>query len=250
MFAAYSLAEKVAVVTGAGGGMGRAVAKALAAEGARLVLCDYDEALLKETAASLPGEVRHIKADVSKKADAEAVFKLVDREFGPVDILVTCAGTMSKLRILDMTEAEWDRTFGINTKGTLFFVQEALARMLPRKSGRIVAIASDTAKRGGGRTATSAYAASKAAVVTLVKSVAREIGGSGVAINSICPGPTDTPMHAALTAEMKQKAAATLPLERFAQPEEIANAVLFLASDAASFVYGESFNVDGGVLME
>jgi 3-oxoacyl-[acyl-carrier protein] reductase len=189
-------------------------------------------------------------ADVAKKADVEAVFTLADREFGQVDILVTCAGTMSTQRILEMTEAEWDRTFAINAKGTFFCVQQAVARMLPRKAGRIVAIASDTAKRGGGRTATSAYAASKAAVVTLVKSVARELGGSGIAINSICPGPTNTPMHAGLTQEARQKAAATLPLGRFAEPQEIANAVLFLASDAASYVYGESFNVDGGVLME
>ncbi|HVV78420.1 MAG TPA: SDR family oxidoreductase [Pseudolabrys sp.] len=250
MFRNCSLAGKVAVVTGAGGGIGRAVANALAAEECRLVLSDYEKGLLEQTAAAIKTPVVYIKADVAKKSDAEAVFALADREYGQVDILVTCAGTMSTQRILEMTEVEWDRTFSINTKGTFFFVQQALMRMLPRKSGRIVAIASDTAKRGGGRTATSAYAASKAAVVTLVKSVAREIGGSGVAINSICPGPTDTPMHSALSADAKAKAAATLPLARFAQPHEIANAVVFLASDAASFVYGESFNVDGGVLME
>lgn len=250
MFRSVSLAGKVAVVTGAGGGIGRAVAASLAHEGCRLVLCDYNEGLLRESAADISQPVVCLTADVSRKSDAEAVFALTDREFGPADILVTCAGTMSTHRILDMSEQEWDRTFGINTKGTFFFIQQALIRMLPRGSGRIVAIASDTAKRGGGRTATSAYAASKAAVVALVKSVAREIGGSGVAINSICPGPTDTPMHAALSTEAKQKAAATLPLARFAQPQEIANAVVFLASDAASFVYGESFNVDGGVLME
>jgi 3-oxoacyl-[acyl-carrier protein] reductase len=250
MFADYSLAGKVAVVTGAGGGIGRAVARSLAAEGARLVLTDYDEGSLKETAATVKGPVHCIKADVAKKADIAAVFKVADREFGGVDILVTCAGTMSKHRILEMTEEEWDRVFGINMKGTLFCVQEALARMLPAKRGRIVAIASDTAKRGGGRNATSGYAASKAAVMVFVKSIAREIAGSGVFINSVCPGPTDTPMHAAMTAEARKNAAATLPVGRFAQPQEIANAVLFLASDAASFVYGESFNVDGGVLME
>lgn len=250
MFRDLGIEGQVAVVTGAAGGIGRAVVQALVSEGVSVVMCDFDEAGLASTAAELDGSVRRIKADVSKRSDVQAVFKAADEAFGHVDIVVTCAGTMSTSRILDMTEAEWDRVFAINTKGTLFFVQEAVARMLPRKRGRIVAIASDTAKRGGGRTATSGYAASKASVVSLVKSVARELAGTGIAINSICPGPTDTPMHAALSDEAKAKAATTIPLGRFAQPEEIANAVVFLASGAASFIYGASLNVDGGVLME
>ena len=116
----------------------------------------------------------------------EALFTLADREFGQLDIVVTCAGTMSRDRILEMTESEWDRVFAINTKGTLFCMQEALTRMLP-KGGQGVTIASDTAKRGGGRNSTSAYAASKAAVVALTKSVAREIAGSGSTSTAFAP---------------------------------------------------------------
>ncbi len=241
---------KVAVVTGAGSGIGRAVSFGLSCRGASLVLADSDEERLRETAREVAGPVRWLKTDVSRLADVRALFALADREFGQIDILVTCAGTMSKLKIHEMTEEEWDRVFAVNTKGTLFCVQEALARMLPRKRGRIVTIGSDTAKRGGGRIATSAYAASKAAVVTFTKSIARELAGSGVYINCVCPGPTDTPMHSQLTNGTRDAVAAGIPLGRFGQPEEIANAVLFLASDAASFVYGETLNADGGVLMD
>jgi 3-oxoacyl-[acyl-carrier protein] reductase len=245
-----NLRDRVLVVTGAASGMGRAIAKAADREGARLVLADFDGDRLKTTAAELSGEVRHLRADVTRVPEIEAVFALAERELGRIDGLVTCAGIITTSPSLEVTAGEWDRVFAVNARGTFFTVQAALRRMIPRGQGRIVTIGSDSYKLGGGRIANIPYAATKGAVVTMTKGFARMLAGTGVRINCVNPGPCDTPMHAPLTPEQRTMLAGRIPLGRLAQPEEIASAVLFLLSDAASFVFGESFNVDGGVLME
>jgi 3-oxoacyl-[acyl-carrier protein] reductase len=245
-----NLRDHVIVITGAASGMGRAIARAADREAARLVLSDVDGDRLKAAAGELGGEVRHLRADVTRLPEIDAVFALAEREFGRIDGLVTCAGIITTTPSLEVAAEEWDRVFAVNARGTFFTVQAALRRMIPRGQGRIVTIGSDSYKLGGGRIANIPYAATKGAVVTMTKGFARQLVGTGVRINCVNPGPCDTPMHAPLTPEQRTMLAGRIPLGRMAQPEEIANAVLFLLSDAASFVYGESFNVDGGVLME
>src|SRR5262249_19123317 len=151
-------------VTGAASGMGRAIARAAAGEAARLVLADFDEDRLKATAAEIDGDVRHLRADVTRLPEIDAVFELAEREFGPVDGLVTCAGIITTLPLLEVTSEEWDRVFAVNAKGTFFTIQAGLRRMLPRGQGRIVTIGSDSYKLGGGRIANIPYAATKGAV--------------------------------------------------------------------------------------
>jgi len=244
------LEGKVAVVTGAASGLGQAVARGLVREGARVVLGDVDAAGLERTASELGGHARWHRTDVARRADIGALFALCDEAFGPVEILVTCAGIISSAPLAAMTEEEWDRVLAINTKGTFFCIQEAVKRMVPLKRGRIITIGSDSVARGGGRVATAAYTASKGAVVALTRNIARDLVGTGVSVNCVNPGPIDSPMHAPLTAEQRVRVTASIPLGWMARPEEIANGVLFLASGrAASFMYGTNLNIDGGTQM-
>jgi 3-oxoacyl-[acyl-carrier protein] reductase len=244
------LEGKVAVVTGAASGLGQAVARGLVREGARVVLGDIDKVGLERTAGPLGEAARWQRADVARRDDIAGLFRFCDEAFGPVEILVTCAGIISSAPLAAMSEEEWDRVLAINTKGTFFCIQEAVARMVPRKRGRIVTIGSDSVTRGGGRVATAAYTASKGAVVALTRNIARDLVGTGVSVNCLNPGPIDSPMHAPLTAEQRARVTASIPLGWMAKPEEIANGVLFLASGrAASFMYGTNLNVDGGTQM-
>ena len=241
---------KVAVVTGAASGLGQAVARGLVREGARVVLGDIDKVGLERTAAGLGDAARWHRTDVARRDDVAALFRVCDGAFGPVEILVTCAGIISSAPLAVMTEEEWDRVLAINTKGTFFCIQEAVTRMIPRKCGRIVTIGSDSVTRVGWRVATAAYTASKGAVVALTRNIARDLVGTGVSVNCLNPGPIDSPMHAPLTAEQRARVTASIPLGWMAKPEEIANGVLFLASDrAASFMFGTNLNVDGGSQM-
>jgi len=244
------LEDKVAVVTGGASGLGQAVARGLVREGARVVLGDVDVRGLEQTAGELGDRARWARADVTRRDDIAALFAVCDRAFGPVEILVTCAGIISSTPLAQMTEAEWDRVLAINTKGTFFCIQEAVTRMIPLRRGRIITIGSDSVTRGGGRVATAAYTASKGAVVALTRNIARDLLGTGIGVNCLNPGPIDSPMHAPLTPEQRARVTSSIPLGWMAKPDEIANGVIFLASGrAASFMYGTNLNIDGGTQM-
>ena len=248
-----SLGERVAVVTGGGSGMGRAVSLALAQADARVAVCDVKLEAATRTAEEIRSGGREAMAlamDVTSRASVRAAFDEVERAWDVARILVTCAGIIGTTRLLRLTEEEWDQMLAVNLKGTFLCVQRAVEGMTRVGDGRIVTIASDTGKRGGGRIATSHYAASKGGVLAFTRSVARELAGGPIRINSVSPGPTDTPMHAPLSKEMREQVARNIPMGRFARPEEIANAIVFLVSDQASYIYGETVSVDGGVLMD
>ncbi len=248
-----ALGERVAVVTGAGSGIGRAVARALAAADARIAVCDMNGEAADQVAEEIRSTGRSaiaVSMDVTSRASVHAAFEHIARAWEEPRILVTGAGMAGTTRLLSLTEEEWDRVLAVNLKGTFLCVQRAVEGMRRVGEGRIVTIASDTGKRGGGRISTSHYAASKGGVIAFTRSVARELAGGSIRVNSICPGPTDTPMHALLPPEKREQVARSIPLGRFARPEEIAAAVVFLVSDEASYIYGETLSVDGGVLMD
>jgi 3-oxoacyl-[acyl-carrier protein] reductase len=242
------LAGKTAIVTGAAGGIGLACCKALVAEDAKLVLSDVDGAAAGRLAGGLGEDVLGLGADVSHPEDARGIVQAAVAAFGQVDVLVTCAGIFEATPLEEITEDEWDRVQAVNLKGTFLVAQAALEVMKPRRSGRIVTVAS-LAGQTGGLAAGASYAASKAAVVALTKSIARAAGPYGITANSVNPGVIDTPMLQGWSAESRALAVAATPLGRIGAPEEVASAVLWLASDGAAFVHGAQVDVNGGLYM-
>ena len=251
-FAADHFSGHTVLITGAAGGMGLETARAFAAHGAHVVLADIDAASVESAAAAIRragGAASAVALDVGDPASIEAAFRAVDALPGRLTDLVTCAAIITALKTPDMDWAHWRRVLDVNLLGTFFVVKAALARMVPAGGGAIVCVASDAGVRGGGGLiADAAYAASKAGVLSLVKSLAREFAGKGVRINALNPGPSDTPMHKGISAELKAKIADGLPMKRMGRPDDMAAAILFLCSSAASFVYGAALDADGGAM--
>ncbi|MGH6881397.1 SDR family NAD(P)-dependent oxidoreductase [Hypericibacter sp.] len=244
------MATPVVLVTGALTGIGRATALAFAQEGARLVVSgrrdDAGQALVKELRA-LGGEAEFIRADVRQDDDARNLVDKTVARFGRLDIAINNAGTEGKPGpVTQQTAESYADTFDTNVLGTLLSLKHELRVMQGQGSGSIVNISS-TYGHEGARGA-SVYAASKHAVEGLTKSAALEAAGSGVRVNAVAPGPTDTGMLNRFTGTVERKAglAATVPLGRIGTPEELAHAILFVASDKASFLTGQIVTVDGG----
>lgn len=250
-FAPTMFADRVTVITGAAGGMGRRVARAFYDLGSSVVLTDSDHDTVTAVAADLGPRASALTMDVSDSQSVTNAFEQVDKRQGRIDHLISCAAVITASPALEITPERWHRVMDINLLGTFLVCQQAIRRMSAQRSGRIVAVASDAGKRGGGGLiADAAYAASKAGVLSLVKSLAREFAGQGVSINALTPGPTDTPMHVGIPSEVKTRIASGLPIGRMGHPDDMAAAAVFLCSDAANFIYGASLNVDGGSMFE
>jgi len=241
---------KVALVTGAGRGIGRAVAEKLASEGADLALCDVKVEWLAETEAAVKGMGRKavsVAADVSKAAEVDAAVEAVQAACGRIDILVNNAGITRDGYLARMSEEDWDAVLDINLKGT-FLMSKAVAKlMMKQKSGNIINIASIIGLIGNAGQCN--YAASKAGAIALTKSTAKELASRNIRANAIAPGFIETKMTEALPEEIRKKMLDAIPMRRFGLPADIAHAVLFLASDASAYLTGQVLSVNGGMVM-
>ena len=233
------------IVTGGARGIGGRIAATLAGEGADVIILDrlVDEG--SHCAKEIGG--RYLEVDLADAKSAESATVEASELLGGVDILVNCAGIFSRTDLVDLTIAEWDRLFAINTRAMLTTMQVAARSMIPAKSGRIINLASMAAKKGGAHEA--AYAASKAAVVALTRAVAHEWGPHGITANSICPGYVLTEMGAGTrTPELVASWEAMSPLGRLATADDVAGVALFLTLPESGYLTGQAFNVTGGMV--
>ena len=246
-------AGQTAIVTGAGRGMGRAVALGLAAEGANVVVADVDEPAAKGVIDEIQKMGRRslpVDVDISGVADVRRLFTATLAEFGGVDILINNAGIGIAKPLVDYTEADWDRQLGVNLKGMFFATQEAARVMIPKRRGKIVNFAS-TAAFVSSSTPETAYDISKGGVRQLTISVAAELAPYNINVNAVAPGTilTDLTLRVLDTEEKMARASAKIPLGRLGTPEDMVGPVLFLCSEAASYVTGHVLVVDGGWLV-
>ncbi|MEO7360790.1 MAG: 3-oxoacyl-[acyl-carrier-protein] reductase [Gemmatimonadaceae bacterium] len=245
------LTGRVALVTGSTRGIGRAIAEALAASGATVVVTGRDEAKAVEVAAEIAATtgatVRGFGVDISETAQAAAVVDRVEKELGRLDILVNNAGLTRDNLIMRLKDEDWDTVINANLRGAFITCRAASRGMMKRRWGRIINIASVVGITGN--KGQSNYAASKAGLIGLTKSIAKELASRNVLANVLAPGFVETDMTAAMTPEAKAGLSAGIPLERLGTPQDIAGIVVVLASDLASYITGQVIVVDGGLVM-
>ncbi|HYO50454.1 MAG TPA: 3-oxoacyl-[acyl-carrier-protein] reductase [Chloroflexia bacterium] len=251
MTVTLDLLGKIALVTGAGRGIGRATAIKLGAAGAKVAVnYNASESAAQEVVEAITsagGEAKAVKADVSKNDEVEAMINGLVREWGRVDILVNNAGITRDNLMMRMSQEEWDAVMDTNLRSAYFCTRAVLRPMLRNRWGRIICLSSVVGLTGN--TGQANYAAAKAGLIGFTKSIAREVGARNITANAIAPGFIQTDITAGLPEELKANILKTIPAERYGQPEDVANAVLFLASDLAAYVTGQVINVDGGMVM-
>jgi 3-oxoacyl-[acyl-carrier protein] reductase len=243
---------KVAIITGAAKGMGQATAMQMSHEGATTVITDIDETGLQETREKIQstgGKAKSVMCDIQDRAQVDTLIEGTKKEFGRLDILVNNAGLLLPGTIEETTDEIIDKTLNINVKGILYAIRAVTPIMKDQKYGRIVNVSSITGKNGDNSTV-FAYGASKGAVISLTRSVARQLGPFGITCNAIAPHAVMTEMMKYWDDKKKQRAAQSIPVRRLGTVEDIAHLICFLGSDEASFINGETVNINGGYYMD
>ena len=239
--------DKVVMVTGGAAGIGRVTAEAFAREGAKLAICDVNPDAGEAAANALGPEASFEKVDVASEAAVSAWADAVAKRYGRIDVLVNNAGITRDSLLLRMKEADWDLVLNINLKGAFLCTRAAVRFMAQQRSGRIVNVASVVGVVGNVGQAN--YVASKAGLIGLTKTVAREFAARGITVNAVAPGFIETQMTAVLSDKVKEAFLAQIPLGRAGSPEDVAAAVTFLASDQAAYLTGQVLHVSGGMYM-
>jgi 2-hydroxycyclohexanecarboxyl-CoA dehydrogenase len=248
------LKDKATIVTGGASGIGRAIAEACAREGARVAVVDLNAAGAKETVTTIEhagGTAAAWPVDITDVAAVDRMVEEVAARWGGVHVLVNCAGWDKPMPFVDTTPDFWDKILGINLKGPIACMRAALRVMVRQESGKIVTIASDAGRVGS--TGEAVYSAAKGGLIALTKTVAREVARYRINVNCVCPGPSDTPLFrnefAAASPKLAESLKRVIPWGRLGVPEDVAPAVVFLASDDAGFITGQTLSVSGGLTM-
>lgn len=248
----FELKDKVAIVTGAGLGIGRGIALSLAKNGVKVVVTDISDEIfevVKEIEAS-GSQGLAVKCDVTDREQVDDAVKRTLEKFGRIDILVNNAGIYPFKSFTEMTEEEWDKVMNVNVKGIFNFTKAVLPKMIEQKYGKIISTSSIAGSIVGYASLVH-YSASKAAIFGFTKALALEVAQYGINVNTVCPGAIDTPgTRKGLTEEAYVQVKKTIPLGRWGQPEDIANVVVFLASDKSSYITGQCIVADGGTTLQ